>query len=220
VDYERLYTYRFRRVDQASREAVWVAIADYVHEALGRPQKVLDPAAGRCEFIDSIPAAERWGVDMSGQADDLRPGTKMIVGDVFDVELPSSHFDAVFVSNFLEHLDSHEQIDEFLIKMRECLVPGGRIAIVGPNTRFCAKDYWNYADHKVALTHRAVEEHLYTAGLEPTTTHPKFLPYSFTGRLPASAGLTRAYLHFRPAWWAFGKQFLVFGARGPEPPPA
>jgi len=41
----------------------------------------------------------------------------------------------------------------------------------------------------------------------------RFLPYSFTGRLPASAGLTRAYLSMPFAWKLLGKQFLVIGER-------
>jgi hypothetical protein len=31
------------------------------------PQRVLDPAAGRGEFITAVPAAERRGVDLVGQ---------------------------------------------------------------------------------------------------------------------------------------------------------
>jgi SAM-dependent methyltransferase len=213
MDYERLYTYRFRDVDQRSRAAVWVPISRFIFEELGHPQKVLDPAAGRCEFIDSVPAGERWGIDVSSQWTNLRPGTRMIVGDVMEVELPSSHFDAIFVSNFLEHLDSQEMINRFLVKMHRSLAPGGRIAVLGPNIRYCAKDYWNYADHKIALTHRAVEEHLFAAGFEPIKTYPKFLPYSFTGKLPPSARLTRVFLRLRPAWWLLGKQFLVLATR-------
>jgi hypothetical protein len=33
---------------------VWSAIGDYVYERLGRPRRVLDPAAGRGEFINAI----------------------------------------------------------------------------------------------------------------------------------------------------------------------
>ena len=62
INYERLYTYRFRDVDQASRQAVWQEIARYAHARMGAPQRVLDPAAGRGEFITAVPAAERWGI--------------------------------------------------------------------------------------------------------------------------------------------------------------
>lgn len=54
MDYQRLYEYRFRNVDESRRDAVWSAIGDYVYEQLGRPRRVLDPAAGRGEFINAI----------------------------------------------------------------------------------------------------------------------------------------------------------------------
>jgi hypothetical protein len=44
INYERLYTYRFRDVDQASRQAVWQEIARYAHARMGAPQRVRDPA--------------------------------------------------------------------------------------------------------------------------------------------------------------------------------
>jgi hypothetical protein len=56
VNYQRLYEYRFRGIDQASRAEVWREIAAHVHEVMGRPQRVLDPAAGRGEFINNVPA--------------------------------------------------------------------------------------------------------------------------------------------------------------------
>jgi len=52
LNYQRLYEYRFRDVAQDSRRAVWEEVAPYVHERLGRPDRVLDPAAGRGEFIN------------------------------------------------------------------------------------------------------------------------------------------------------------------------
>ena len=97
----------------------------------------------------------------------------------------------------------------FLAKMWKVTREGGRIAVMGPNYRYCSRTYWDFADHVVALTHRTIEEHLYTAGFEPTRTVPRFLPYSFNGSLPASSALTAAYLRLPPAWRLFGKQFLV-----------
>lgn len=216
IDYERLYAYRFRDTDQGARTAVWGPIAGFVHRELGEPQRVLDPAAGRCEFINAVPARERWAVDRVAHAEsNLGPGARMVVGDVMEVELPESHFDGVFVSNFLEHLPTQEAIGSFLARMLEVTQEEGRIAVMGPNYRYCSDVYWDFADHVIALTHRAVEEHLYAAGFEPVLTVPRFLPYSFTGSLPASARLTALYLRLRLAWRLFGKQFLVV-ARKPR----
>jgi hypothetical protein len=91
--------------------------------------------------------------------------------------------------------------------------PGGVIAVLGPNFRYCAREYFDCADHTVALTHVAVEEHLYAAGFELRRVVPRFLPYSFRGRLPAAPRLVRAYLRMPIAWKVLGKQYLVVGER-------
>jgi SAM-dependent methyltransferase len=214
LNYERLYSYRFRDVDQEARAAVWQKIGAHVFGLLGEPECVLDPAAGRGEFINSIPAAERWAVDeVAYEEADHTPGTTVVTSRIMDAELPAEHFDGVFVSNFLEHLPGQEAISEFLERMHEVTRPGGRIAIMGPNYRYCSKEYWDFADHIVALTHMAIAEHLYTAGFEPERTIPRYLPYSFNGILPPSPRLTGLYLKTPPAWRLLGKQFLVIGRR-------
>jgi SAM-dependent methyltransferase len=214
VDYERLYSYRFRDIDQEGRAAVWNEIAPHVHGLMGSPQKVLDPAAGRGEFIGAVPAEETWAVDAVGYEEAVhKPDTKVVVSPIMDAELPAGHFDGVFVSNFLEHLADQEAIAAFLEKMNGAMAPGGRIAIMGPNYRYCAGEYWDCADHYVALTHVAIGEHLYAAGFEPQRVIPRYLPYSFRGILPPSPALTRTYLRMPLAWRLLGKQFLVIGRK-------
>ena len=217
MNYDRLYEYRFREVDQRARERVWGEISSFVHDQMRQPQRVLDPAAGRCEFINAIPAAERWAVDRVAYGEECRNGgTHLIVSDIMEAELPRAYFDGVWVSNFLEHLPTQEHVADFLERMRDCLRPGGRIAIMGPNFRFCADEYFDCADHTIVLTHVGAAEHVYAAGFEVERLEPKFLPYSFRGHLPPSAALTRLYLRFRPAWRLLGKQFLVIGRRVEE----
>jgi hypothetical protein len=213
MNHRRLYEFRFRNIDQHRRQVVWGEIAAYMYERLGRPASVLDPAAGRCEFINAIPqSAERVAMDLETHTD-AASGVELMVGDVFEADLPQAHFEAVFVSNFLEHLASQDQVADFLGRMIAATRPGGQIAIMGPNFRYCKSQYFDMADHTVILTHKAVEEHLYAAGYELVETEPRFLPYSFGGRLPAGRGLVRAYLRCPPAWRLLGKQFLVFGRR-------
>ena len=167
MNYERLYEYRFRNVDQRAREAVWEQIARHVHRQLGEPRRVLDPAAGRLEFINAIPSEERWAIDDVAYPESKpAPGTKLIVEDVMKVDLPPDHFDAVFVSNFLEHLPTQEAVAQFLSKMRASLRPGGNLAVLGPNFRYCADEYFDCADHTLIFTHVAIEEHLYAAGFD------------------------------------------------------
>ena len=214
MNYERLYEYRFRDIDQGARAAVWSEIAPHVHGLMGNPQTVLDPAAGRGEFIGSIDAAERWFVDEVAYPEaESDPEVKVVTSKIMDAELPEDHFDGVYASNFLEHLFNQEEIAQFLERMHRVMKSGGRIAIMGPNYRYCADEYWDCADHWVALTHVAIAEHLYAAGFEPVKIVPRYLPYSFRGILPPSKALTRMYLRTPIAWRLLGKQFLVIGQR-------
>jgi hypothetical protein len=214
MDYQRLYDYRFRHVVQARRDDVWAAVAPMLYERLKRPARVLDPAAGRCEFINAIPSAERWAVDaVAYEKATAQDGTRLIVSDIMKADLPREYFGGVFVSNFLEHLPSQEAVAAFLERMHDCMSPGGRIAIMGPNFRYCARDYFDCADHNVILTERGVEEHLYAAGFTIVEVRPQFLPYTFSGRLPSHPALVRAYLRCPAAWRILGKQFLVIAER-------
>ena len=214
VNHQRLYEYRFRGIDQAARTEVWREIAPWIYRAMGRPERVLDPAAGRGEFINVVPSAERWAIDLVPYEEGtFEPEVRFLVSDVFDADLPAAHFDGIFVSNFLEHLPTQDRCAEFLERMCEVAAPGGRIAVMGPNFRYAAGEYFDCADHTLVFTHVAIAEHLYAAGFEPERIEPRFLPYSFRGRLPPSRALVRRYLGARPAWRVLGKQFLVIGRR-------
>ena len=213
MNYERLYEYRFRDVGQQNRAAVWHVIAEDIHARLGRPRVVLDPAAGRCEFVNAVPASERWAVDQVDMSGYVDADVTTVKGDIFEVDLPSNHFDGIFVSNFLEHLASPDDVARFLARMHDRLRDGGRIAVLGPNFRYCAREYFDCADHVLALTHVAVAEHLFAAGFDLESISPRYLPSSFRGWLPPSPRLTRAYLQVPLAQRLLGKQFLVLASK-------
>jgi SAM-dependent methyltransferase len=218
INYQRLYEYRFRNVDQTRRELVWSAIAPAICEWLGHPERMLDPAAGRCEFLNAAPAPERWGIDAVKYEEALPDeGVRLLVSDVMQVDLPHAYFDGIFVSNFLEHLQDADEVAAFLDKMRDCACPGGRIAVMGPNFRYCAREYFDFADHRVILTEESATEHLYAAGFKIKKIFPRFLPYSFGGRLPTHPTLVHGYLRARFAWPLLGKQFLIIAERPPAP---
>lgn len=211
LDHRRLYEYRFRGIDQEARQRVWDVIGPWIHDRMGSPRRVLDPAAGRFEFLNSIDADERWAVDAVDSGYARTDGISLMVGDALEVDLPARHFDGVFVSHFLEHLASPSHVALLLGRVRDAMVPGGTIAVLGPNFRYCASEYFDCADHIVALSHVSVAEHLHAAGFEVTTVIPRFLPFSFRGFLPPSPALTEAYLRLKPAWRVLGKQLLVLG---------
>jgi SAM-dependent methyltransferase len=217
LNYKRLYEFRSKNIKLASRQVVWNAIASDVYKKMGEPERVLDPAAGRREFINAIPSKIRYVIDLV-QYDDIDDGEDSVsvtIGNVFDVDLPQAYFDGVFISNFLEHLSSPDEVAVLLQKMYDSMMPGGRIAILGPNFKYAYREYFDCADHILALSHIAVEEHLYAANFTLLMTVPRFLPFSFRGMFPISSLLTKLYLRIVFVQKLFGKQFLVI-AQKPE----
>ena len=102
-------------VNMTDRQRVWNEIARYLWERMGRPQRVLDPAGGRGEFVNAVPAQERWLVDVVDYPErHTDPDVRIVIGDLFEIDLPPGYFDAVFASNLLEHFRSPEDVARFL----------------------------------------------------------------------------------------------------------
>lgn len=213
MDYSALYAYRFKDVNLDSRKRVWEVISQFIYELADKPERVLDPACGLGEFINSCPAPERWASDLGMSGDDLDPEIKFEQKSFFDLDVPDDYFDLIFLSNVLEHLETQASVNEFLVRARAKLRHGGRLIIMGPNFKYCADEYFDCADHTTILTHVSVAEHLVAAGMNPLIIHPKFLPFSFRSRLPSFPWMTSFYLHMKPMWRILGKQFLVVGAK-------
>ncbi len=210
MNYDRIYEYRYKGVDRNKKLSTWKIIAEFIHEKLGKPSSMIDPAAGDCEFINQVPAKERWAVDMGEHTKRAaQSDVKVVIGNNLDVTLPLNYFEGVYVSNFLEHLHSQEDVATFLERMFAILKPGGKIAIMGPNFKYCAANYFDFADHTVILTELGVAEHLYGAGFEVKEVHDRFLPLSFRGKIPVTDFLVKMYFQMPFAWRFMGKQFLL-----------
>ena len=219
MNFDRIYQYRFRDIDTDKKKVTWEEIAGFMYKKLSRPHAVLDPAAGKCELINSIASKEKWAVDLNDYfiKKYAAPDVRIVIGDIFEVALPENYFDAVFISNFLEHLQSQEEVATLLEKMYKCLKPGGKIAVMGPNFRYAYRSYFDFADHTVILTELGLAEHLYGAGFDIEHIYPRFLPLSFRGGLPVSRLLVRTYLGLPLAWRVMGKQFLLVATKGVKP---
>lgn len=215
-NYERLYSYRFRDISEKSRADVWRVISKYLYVELNKPKCMLDVACGRGEFINSVPSEEKWGIDLVDSLSLFSEDSdvKFVLGDVFSADLPLEYFDAILISNFLEHIESQQQIAQLLNQAFRLLKTGGRIAIMGPNFRYCYKNYFDCADHTIPLSHISVAEHVYSAGFTIRSVYKKFLPYSFrTSFLPQTPFLVSLYLRIPLMWSILGKQMLVIAER-------
>jgi len=218
MNYDRIYEYRFKGIDKVAKQAVWKEISLWIYERMGKPRSVLDPAAGEMEFLKSIPAQEKWGVDTQEpnalqRSIISKDGIRFIHGNIFEVDLPLDYFEGIFISNFLEHLRSPEEIDTLFNRLYRSLQKGGIVVIMGPNFKYCSADYFDCADHRLALTHVSVEEFLFASEFQVVKTFARFLPYSFRSRLPASPALVKLYLNFPILWRFWGKQFLVLARK-------
>ena len=81
--------------------------------------------------------------------------------------------------------------------------------VLQPNIRLVGGRYWDFIDHRVALTDVSLTEAAELAGLRPRMLIKRFLPYTTKARLPTRPLLVRAYLKVRPAWLLLGKQSLL-----------
>lgn len=217
---DSLYRHRFPSVLLARRAAVWKVICRHWLEHYMAPNgSVLEIAAGYCEFINNVSAKERVAID-------LNPETRMHAAPNVTVHLvsaekmaevlPAEHFDTVFMSNFLEHCRSREQVMQVLEATASVLKPSGRVLILGPNFRVCPGPYFDFFDHMLPLTERSVTEALHLAGFEVEEATPRTLPLTFRSNIPSWPWLVATYLHMPWVWRWFGAQFLVVGRRAKD----
>ena len=207
-----LYKIRFASEELPRKNAIWKVICSkYIQKFIKPSDTVVDIACGYGEFLNNIQAARKIAVD-------LNPDSKTFLGK--DVEfhnvsadklsdIITNGTDAVFTSNFLEHLPNKEALDVILSSIYASLKPGGRYIIFGPNLRYLPGQYWDFYDHHLGLTHLSLGEALQLKGFKIKTCVPRFLPYTTQGALPTHPFLVDLYLRMPFAWPIFGKQFFI-----------
>lgn len=215
-EHASVYDLRFGERERSAKEAVWREIGRFLQRRyIPESSRVLDIATDTGYFIRNITAAERWASDLRDTSGDMPDGVRFVQSDGLRLTeaVPTDYFDIVFMSNYLEHLDSAESVVEQLRVARRVLRPGGRVIVLQPNIKLVGTAYWDFIDHRVPLTEESLVEAATFAGFTTREVIRRFLPYSVKGRLPASQALVRAYLAFRPAWRVMGKQTLYVGER-------
>jgi SAM-dependent methyltransferase len=212
----RLYQARFRAAEVAAKDRVWAVLCHGFFSRFVRPaDRVLDVAAGYCEFINHIQCAEKWAYDVNPDtARFAAAGVKFVAGDCRDMSaLPAAGFDVAFVSNFFEHLNSKQEIDEVLEQILHRLRPGGRLLILQPNIRYLGSRYWDFYDHMTPLSHLSLREGLLKNGFRVELVIPRLLPYSFKSKFPTAGWMVKLYLKMPIAWRLFGKQTFIVAVR-------
>lgn len=216
VDVSAIYERRFTQAGLERRDRVWqVLIESYFQRHFPTDGSVLDLACGYGEFINNIGAQTKFAVDANPDAaSHLRPEVKFRQTVANDLShIPSNSLDRAFTSNFLEHLPSKAACDEVLKEVLRVLKPGGRFVILGPNIRYAYKEYWDFYDHYLPLSHLSLAEGLAINGYEVVQVIDRFLPFTMAGKAPTAPFLIRGYLALPIAWRFLGKQFLVIGSK-------
>ena len=211
-----LYNARFHEREVSAKDAVWREIIRFLDRYIDPTAPVLDVACDRGHFIRWVEASERWATDIRDMASALPNDVRFVQASGLDLAdvVPNGYFGTVFMSNYLEHLESSDAVIDQLRVVRQLLRPEGRAVVLQPNIRLVGPRYWDFIDHRVALTERSLLEAAELAELQTVDLITRFLPYSTKGRLPADPRLVRAYLAFRPAWWVMGRQTLFVGTPG------
>ena len=215
-----VYAHRFSPSELSSKRTLWRTLCDaYFQRYVPRDGTVLDLGAGYCEFINNISAHRKIAVDLNPDLGTFADSdVEIINSDSRSIQaVANATVDTVFTSNFFEHLPHPEALLQTLNECRRILKPEGTVVILMPNIRNLPGKYWDFLDHRLALTHRSLVEALQLTGFTPIRVHSKFLPYTVNeSRLPVRAWLIRLYLALRPAWWLLGKQMLVVATVSPR----
>ena len=100
---------------------------------------------------------------------------------------------AAIVVAAMEHL-TQDEVGAVVDEARRVLVPGGRLVLVQPNFRLCAKNYFDDYTHVSMWSDVGLTGYVQSRGWEVEEVRARFLPLTVKSRLPVSRVLIRAYL--------------------------
>lgn len=103
---------------------------------------VLDIGAGYCEFINNIQCAQKYAIDLNEETPNFAH-SDVKVFNCFSTDLSflsDDSIDMVFMSNFLEHLKTKDEIIKTLSEIMRILKVGGGVMILQPNIRYAYKE--------------------------------------------------------------------------------
>ena len=213
INLRNLYSKRFDDKQNIRKQQIWgVLCRHYFQQFIPDQGIVMDIAAGNCEFINSIEAKEKIAVDVNSDIHNFAGNNVTVINDTFfnihkHIE---KKCDAIFASNIFEHLNNKEEVISAIDICYQSLVGGGRLLILHPNIKYTGGAYWDFIDHKIPLTDKALIEVGELCGFRIIKNVPQFLPYTTKSSIPQHPFFVFLYLKMPFAWKIFGKQsFLV-----------
>jgi len=210
MELQKIYANRFKEL--AFRNKLWEIICqDFLNRFIGPNDTVVDIGAGYCEFINHIECGHKIAIDVNPDVKKFaHPKVQVINESCLAIgSLAESSVDVVFMSNFLEHLLTKQQVFETLREANRILKRGGKILLLQPNIRFLPNNYWDFFDHQVPLSDRSLVEVLEVLEMQIVKNYPKFLPYTTQSKFPKAPWLVKLYLRLPLLWYIFGKQAFI-----------
>ena len=212
---KKLYDNRFDPQQKKAKLILWKALIDnFLQKYVRKDADVLDIGGGYCEFINQIQAHDKYLIDLNPDSKKFaNSDVKVLNFNIFDVQQQhqlelAKCFDTIFISNFFEHLESKQDLIAILVFCWQHLKPGGSLLVIQPNFKYSFKEYYDFIDHHLPITHLSLQELLETIGFTIDVSIPRFLPYSTKGR-PASPKLLKLYLKLPLLWKFLGGQMFI-----------
>ncbi len=216
-----LYANRFDKKTWEKRNNLWRILCEEFFNRYVKPSDdVLDLAAGYCDFINNIAAPKDSTPRGRRIAVDLNPDVKAHAAPFVEVHnapaqslgfLDDASLDAVFVSNFFEHVREKDDIITILNECLRVLREGGKLLILQPNIKYLPGEYWDFFDHYTPLTEKSMGGYYILREVVK-----KFLPYTTQSRFPQFGILIKLYCHMPFAWKILGKQMFILAEKKGE----
>lgn len=210
------YCLRFSKKDKIQKEKIWKYLCmNFLQSFIKKDASIVDIGAGYCEFINNINAKKKIAVD-------INPDVKLYAKDDVEVILcPADKIsdrlvkkvDYVFLSNFLEHLNSKEEVLKVLNAANNILKNNGHIMILQPNIDLVKEKYWDFIDHKIPLNIASIIEALNITGFVSKKVIKRFLPYSTKSCLPKGVFLMSLYLKLPEFLRPFSGQSFIYAQK-------
>lgn len=201
MELKELYNNRFKYEDK-KRNAIWRVLCNsFFQKFISEKDVVIDIAAGRCEFINNIKASEKYAFDLNPDVINYaQKNVNAVNASCFELKerFRGKKADTIFVSNFFEHLDTKEDVIKVLHICSDILAENGQIIILQPNIKYVKGAYWDFIDHKLALTDLALIEAGQIYGLKVKKLIKRFLPYTTKSKLPQTSWIVWLYLKLLP----------------------
>ena len=210
-----LYRTRFSAEDRTKKYALWKVLCEQFLQRYVRPTDVVvDLGAGYGEFINHIRCGKKYAVDLNEEtADAVNSDVVFLKRSTVELDdIPRGSADIVFASNLFEHLSTKDELLATLREVRRTLRPGGRLLILQPNIRYAYREYWDFLDHHLALSHESMAEALELTGFTVVECRPRFMPYSTKSKVQQSPLLLRIYLRIPLLQWLRGGQMFLVAA--------